>query len=98
MVFSSDVKALYPSLKVDEVSRIIAEEYEKSSLEIEVNEEELGLYLALAGDRERIRELGLINVISSWKKEGGRGQRPGITTAEVLGGEKSQRKVIIRKT
>ena len=85
VIFSSDVKALYPSLRVEEVSRIEAKECQRSELEIEVNEE-LGLYLALSEDQGRVRELGLEDVICKWKKEGGRGKRPGITTAEVLGG------------
>ena len=38
VVFSSDVGALYPSMKVEKVSRVTAEEYRKSSLKIEGND------------------------------------------------------------
>ena len=41
--------------------------------------------MAVAGDRGRIAELGLVDVVSRWEKEGGRGQRPGIRTAEIIG-------------
>ena len=41
------LKPRYANLRVEEVSRIVAGEYQRSELEIEVNEEELGLYLAL---------------------------------------------------
>ena len=39
-----------------------------------------------------MRELGLEDVTWKWKKEGGRGKRPGITTAEVIGGRKAKQK------
>ena len=65
---------------MEEVSRIVAEECRKSKLEIEVNEEELRLYLALTDNERRVQELGLGDVVCTWKKEGGRGKRPGVTT------------------
>ena len=48
-------------------------------------------------DRERIVALGLTNVTPEWKNEGSRGQRPGITTAEVLGGTKAKTNSLFNK-
>ena len=53
--------------------------------------------MAVAGDRGRIAELGLVDVVSRWKKEGGRGQRPGITTSEILGGKRAKDKSLFDK-
>ena len=97
VVWSSDVKALYPSFKVEEVAKTISKEFEESKLEIDVNDEELGLYIALVSNRERIESLGLTDVTSTWKNEGSRGQRPGITTAEVMGGMKAKSKSLFNK-
>lgn len=82
-VWSSDVKALYPSLQTDIVAETIANEYLKSNLEINVNYEELGLYLALVMSKEEIEEAQFEEITAQWKYEG-HGQKPGITTAEVM--------------
>ena len=93
VVFSMDVKALYPSLKADYVAKIVSEMYREGTLEVEVDEGELALYLALVAERDEIREYGLEDLVSKWRHEGrGRGRRPGITSAEVLGGEAERRK------
>ena len=58
-----------------------------------MNEEELGLCLALSDDQGRVRELGLVDVTCKWKKEDRQGKRPRITTAaEVLGGRVARQK------
>ena len=86
VIFSTDVKALYPSLKAEFVSDIIEEMYEGSELKIVVDVDELSLYLALVAEPHEIREKGLEPVVKKWRHEGGRGRRPGITSAEVMGG------------
>ena len=48
-----------------------------------VNWDQAALYLALTLARERVEELELQEVIPIWKKAGGRGRHPGITTKEV---------------
>ena len=53
---------------------------------------ELGIYLALVVDKERLISLALEDVTAKWKNDNGRGQRPGITTAEVLGSMKAREK------
>ena len=53
--------------------------------------DEVSLYLAIVAERQEIRESGLEAVVKRWRHEGsGRGRRPGITSAGVMGG-KSQR-------
>ena len=92
-VFSMDVKALYPSLKADYVANVVSEMYRECPLEVEVDEGELALYLALVAERSEIEEYGLEDLVRKWRhEEGGRGRRPGITSAEVLGGESERRK------
>ena len=92
VIFSTDVKALYPSLKADNVAEVLSDMYKESELKICVDQDELSLYLALVADGQEIRENNLGSVVKKWKHEiGGRGRRPGITTAEVMGG-REQRK------
>ena len=56
-VWSSDVKALYPSFKVEVVAKVVAEEFRKSDIDIEVDTDELGLYLTLVVYKDRIKEM-----------------------------------------
>lgn len=88
VIWSTDVKALYPSFKVGEVAKTIAREFEESKLIIDVDDKELGLYLAIVCDRRKIEELGLSEVVPKRLKSNG--PNPGITTAEVIGGEKAR--------
>ena len=85
VIFSTDVKALYPSLKANYVADVISKMYEESDLRVRVDNDELSLYLALVAEAQEISEYGLQPVVKRWKNEG-RGRRPGITTAEVMGG------------
>ena len=89
-IWSSDVKALYPSLKTDEVAATIRGAFEKSKIEIDVDIEELGLYLALIYGRDELERERLGDVTAVWRSEGSRGRRPGITTAEVIQGAKAK--------
>ena len=82
--FSTDVKSLYPSLQGEQCAAIVARMVRESSLKVEgVNWDQAALYLALTLTRERVEELQLQEVIPIWKKAGGRGRHPGITTKEV---------------
>ena len=83
VVWSSDVKALYPSLKIKEVTEVVYSEFLTSDMNIEVDLNELGLYLALILNKEEIQAYGIETFVAKWKKEGKGGRKPGITTAEV---------------
>ena len=84
LAFSMDVVKLYPSLKSEEVARLVAKAFLESELEVAVEETELGLYLALTVSKEELSRRGLGRVTHTWRKEGSRGATPGITTAEVF--------------
>ena len=58
---SSDVIKLYPSLKAAEVGKLISKAFINSSLEVEVDDLALGLYLALV-------KKGLSRVTDTWKE------------------------------
>ena len=81
-VWSSDVKALYPSLRVDEVAETIRNEFLKSSIDIDIDVEELGLYLALLMEGEDLEKVGLGQVTPIWRNEGLGRRKPGITTPQ----------------
>ena len=82
--FSTDVKSLYPSLQGEQCAAIVARLVRESDLKVEgVNWDQAALYLALTLARERVEELELQETIPIWKKAGGRGRHPGITTKEV---------------
>ena len=55
-------------------------EYE-SDLKLNINKEELGLYLTVTCSRDRLVELGIADFCHVWKSV--RGAHPGITTDEV---------------
>ena len=59
VIFSMDVVAMFPSLDIAEVARAVNEEFVNSDLEIEFDERELGLYLAIIFQKERRKELEL---------------------------------------
>ena len=84
--FSTDVKSLYPSLDGKRCAALIAKLVKDTSLIVQdIDWEEAVLYVALTLDREEVEELGLKEVIPAWRKAGGRGRHPGITTKEVRG-------------
>ena len=55
-------------------------EYE-SDLKLNINKEELGLYLTVTCSRDRLVELGIADFCHVWRSV--RGAHPGITTDEV---------------
>ena len=82
VLFSTDISAMYPSLDVPEVARVAAELWEESDLELNLDTEELSLYLAVTMKRGELEELGLGDVTHTRLKKGG--ASPGITTKEVI--------------
>ena len=86
VIFSTDVKSLYPSLNAKQCAVIIAKLVQESRLVVEgVNWDQAALYLAVTLTREKVNELGLQEVVPAWRRAGGRGRPPGITTKEVRG-------------
>ena len=84
--FSTDVKSLYPSLDGKMCAATVARLVKESTLVVEdVNWDQAALYVALNLDRTKVEERGLEDVIPAWRKAGGRGRHPGMTTKEVRG-------------
>ena len=63
VVLSTDVSAMFPSLDIPECARVAGEELYNSDIDINVDDEELALYLAVTVDRERLEDLGLGEVV-----------------------------------
>ena len=86
IVGSMDVKALYPSLLADETAAAIREEFENVDIKIEgVNWAEAGKLLTICLEKTEIERLGLEELVCKRKKEGKKGRKIGITSAEVMG-------------
>ena len=83
VIGSFDVKALYPSLKVEESAKIIRELIEESPVTIETNEVEVSLYLVSNMKEEEIKEAGWSECCHTRVKEGGR--RPGMMMDNIVG-------------
>ena len=81
VLFSTDISAMFPSLDIPEVAKIVAEEYLESGLDIELDTLETSLYLSVTNKREELVARGWGDVTHTRTKSGGRA--PGITTAEV---------------
>ena len=47
VIWSTDVSAMYPSLDIPVVAKVVVEEFLSTDLEIELDTEELSLYLAV---------------------------------------------------
>ena len=82
VMFSMDVKALYPSLDAVHVAALVRDTTVNSNITFEVDKEELSLYLAITRSRDELTRLGLDEVTHTRKSRIGRA--PGITTEEVL--------------
>ena len=89
VVWSMDVEKLYPSLKAEEVSKLVGKAFLESELDVNVNEMDLALYLALTVSKEELKKKGLARVTHTRKSES-HGAPPGITTAEVFTKQKRQ--------
>ena len=83
VVWSMDVEKLYPSLKAEEVSKLVGKAFLESKLEVNVNTEDLSLYLALTVPRKELVKRGLARVTHTRKSQANNAP-PGITPAEVF--------------
>ena len=82
VVLSTDIEAMYPSLDTD-----VAREFLDCELEVNYDETELALYLAIEMEREELVSLGLGEVTHTRPHKPGqkpRGRKPGITSDEIL--------------
>ena len=82
VLFSTDISGFFPAMEIPEVAKIVAAEYLKSGLDIELDTEEMALHLAVTKTRQELVSLGLGDVTHTRIKS--RGQAPVITTAEIL--------------
>ena len=86
VIFSTDVKSLYPSLDAKQCVAIITKLVKDSRLVVEgVDWDQAVLYLAVTLTRDKVDEFGLQEIVPAWRRAGGRGRPPGITTKEVRG-------------
>ena len=81
-VISGDYEAMYPSLEIDAVARIAAEEFLNSKLEVDIDWVELSLYLAVIFTRKELIDMGFGDFTHTRVTNSGR--RPGVTTKEIL--------------
>ena len=74
---SADVKALYPSLNIDFTAEKVSEMFVDSDLTVEIDHEELGLYLSLNTNREELEKEDLTQYCPERKTKQGR--KPTVT-------------------
>ena len=80
IVGSADVKALYPSLNIDETIKIMAEMFKVSQVEISgVDYKELALYLSLSRSEVELEEVGVKRYCP--KRKSNKGMKPTITAS-----------------
>ena len=91
-----DISGMFPALDIPECAKIAADMWYKSGMELNLDTEELGLYLALTVDRARLEELGLADFCHARIKT--RGAHPGITTKEVLNRDSKARSLFHKPT
>ena len=82
VILSTDISAMFPSMDIAECAKIAADMFFESGMELNIDTEELGLYLAVTVDRARLTELGVGDFCHVRIKS--RGAHPGITTKEIL--------------
>ena len=82
VIFSTDFEAYYPNFDIEEVAKVAKEEFINGDLDINVDEKELALYLAVTKERSELESLGLGQVTHTRLYT--RGRKPGITTEEIL--------------
>ena len=80
VIGSKDVNAMYPEMYIDVVAEETRLEIEESELEIEVNTEEMALFLACSMKQEEIDAAGLTDFVHTR-----RGPRPGLTCKAITG-------------
>ena len=84
VLVSMDVDSMFPRLNRDKVACVVAEEFIRSGLKVEVDSVELGLYLAVAYQDRRgeLEALGLAEVVQ--KRKFPRARKVTVTTKEFL--------------
>ena len=87
-ILSMDVVSMFPNLYIEKVARVAAEEYLRSGLQVEVEVEELLLYVAIQyqGRRAELETLGLEEVVPRRKHP--KAKTVLITTDEVFNRKK----------
>ena len=82
VILSTDISAMFTSMDIAECAKIAADMFFESGMELNIDTEELGLYLAVTVNRARLTELGVGDFCHVRIKS--RGAHPGITTKEIL--------------
>ena len=57
VVFSMDVSKMFPSMVASDVAKVVREEYMMAKLEVEVDDKELGLMLAILVGQDEVERL-----------------------------------------
>ena len=84
VVFSMDMCKMFPSMVAAAVARVVREEYKSARLEVEVDDNEISLALAILVSREEVEGLGLGEVVGKKKRKG----RPILITTKWITGER----------
>ena len=88
IVGSKDVKAHYPSIDIEVASEEVKKEIEESDLEVEVDTDEVALFLACSMSPEEIEVEGLTHLVHTRRFKNG--PRPGLTCKAISGGSASR--------
>ena len=59
VIFSMDISGFYPALDINECAKIAAEMWYVSGMQLNLDVDELSLYLAVNTSRDKLEELGL---------------------------------------
>ena len=84
VVGSKDVEAHYPNIDIDLAASEVKKEIEESDLEVNVDTNEVALFLACSMTPEEIEEEGLTDFVN--KRRYKNGARPGLTCKAITGG------------
>ena len=76
------IYGMYPALDIPECAKIAVEMWDRSGMKLNLDTEELGLYLAVTVERAQLEELGLPDFCHTRIKTCG--AHSGITTKETL--------------
>ena len=82
VIGSKDVEAHYPEMDVEAAAEEAKREIEESDLEIEVDEVQLGLFLACSMTQEQVDKEGLTEVVH--RRRFKNGVRPGLTYQAIM--------------
>ena len=82
VIISTDAELMFPSLEIEIVARVAAEEFMNSKLDIDMDWQELALYLAVTHTQQQLDQLGLSHVTHTRVHR--TGPRPEITTEEIV--------------